>query len=65
MNIQLYATKVITEAERDTSNVYLEGVDGSQVLAEFSPQELVEYVLDNHYDELISQMPDRSNDCEN
>lgn len=50
MNIQIYTNKVQVFVERDTANVWLNNVDPSQVLSEFSAKDKLESIeLDDIY----------------
>jgi hypothetical protein len=42
MDLQIYSTKVIVESEADTSLVTLQGVDLAEIVAQVSPQDLLE-----------------------
>lgn len=42
MNIQIYADKVDIESEPTALNVYLQGVDVSQIISELNAEEVLE-----------------------
>jgi len=62
MGIQVYATKVTLEAERDTSNVHLEGFDTDQVLAEFTVEEIIDYLLTHDHADAVRTALDELED---
>jgi hypothetical protein len=41
-NINIYSDRIISEADGQTQNVYLTNVDVTQVIAEFSPKDVLD-----------------------
>ena len=53
MNVQVYAQKIKVDAERDSMNVYLEGVDLDQLVGEFSTKDLLDAISVKNFSDIV------------
>ena len=53
MDIQVYADKVTAEHESNQINVYLENIDLSLVLGQFSSKELLDHIAADDYSSIV------------
>ncbi len=63
MDVQIHVKSLLVMSERDTANVLLRGVDLNALIAEFTPEQVLDALTSNdHYEAIVKYVEDNPDD---